>query len=83
MNCGLEQRVGVGAHGIERDVAEVEQAGKADDDVQPEREQDVEDRVVRDAHQVVPMRKREGSERERDETSAEPRQARGRLRVSK
>ena len=30
-----EQRIGVGADGIEGDVAEVEQAGEADDDVQP------------------------------------------------
>ena len=45
-----EQRVDVGADGVERDVAEVEQAGEADDDVQAQREHDVEDREVRDAH---------------------------------
>ncbi len=32
--CGAEQRVGIGADRVEGDVAEVEQAGEADDDVQ-------------------------------------------------
>ena len=36
-----EQRVGIGADGIEGDVAEVEQAGEADDDVQAPAEHDV------------------------------------------
>ena len=45
-----EQRVDVGADGVERDVAEVEQAGEADDDVEAERQQHVEHREVEDAH---------------------------------
>src|SRR5699024_9622074 len=33
-----EQRVRISADGVERDVAEIEQAGEADDDIQPEPE---------------------------------------------
>ena len=42
-----EQRVDIGADRVERDVTEVEQAGEADDDVEAERQEDVEDRGVR------------------------------------
>jgi len=45
-----EQRIGVRAHRVERDVAEVEQAGEANDDVETQRQQDVENREVGDAH---------------------------------
>ena len=45
-----QQRVRVRADRVERDVAQIEQPGKPDDDVQAEREQDVENREVRDAH---------------------------------
>ena len=31
-----EQRVGIGADRVERDITEIEQAGEADDDVQAE-----------------------------------------------
>ena len=44
-----EQAQHVGADRVEGDVAEVEQAGVADHDVQPERQQDVEQRDVDDA----------------------------------
>ena len=33
-----EQRIGIGADRVERDVAEIEQAGEADHDVQPQAE---------------------------------------------
>ena len=38
---GREDRVGIGADGVERDVAEVEQPGEPDHDVQPPAEHDV------------------------------------------
>ena len=61
-----EQRIGVGADGVERDVAEIEQAGEADDDVQAEREQHVEDGVVGDAHPAgADLRQRERQHGER------------------
>mgnify|MGYP006170551827 CR=1 FL=1 len=37
---GRQQRVGIGADRVERDIAEVEQAGEADDDAEAERQQD-------------------------------------------
>ena len=48
-----EQAQHVGADGVEGDVAEVEQAGVADDDVQAERQQHVEQRDVDDPHPGV------------------------------
>ncbi len=45
-----QQRVDVGADRVEGDIAQVEQAGEADHDVQAERQEDVEDREVGDAH---------------------------------
>ena len=39
--CLREQRVGIGADGIEGDVAEIEQAGEADHDVQARAEHHV------------------------------------------
>ena len=36
-----QQRVGVGADGVERDIAEVQQTGETDDDVQPPAEHDI------------------------------------------
>ncbi|MNL37542.1 hypothetical protein D3C87_1596930 [compost metagenome] len=48
-----EQRHQVGAHRVERDVAQVQQAGKADHDVQAQRQHDVEQREVEHAHPVV------------------------------
>ena len=59
-----QERVGVGAEAEERDVAEVEEPGEADDDVQPEREQ----RVDQDEEAVVeevPLAD-EGEERDED-----------------
>jgi len=45
-----EQRVGVRPHRVEGDVAQIEQPGEADDDVQAEREQDVKDGEIGDPH---------------------------------
>ena len=63
---GAEQRVRVGADAVERDVAEVEQAAPADDDVEAEREQHVEDRLERDPLDVAAVGDG-GQERERGE----------------
>ena len=52
---GAEERVGVRADAEEGDVAEVEQAAPADDDVQPEREQHEDDRVERDPADVAAL----------------------------
>src|SRR6185437_2327167 len=41
-----EERIGVRAHRVEGDVAEVEKPREADDDVEPEREEREEDREV-------------------------------------
>ncbi len=49
---GAEERIGIRADAVERDVAEVEQAAPADDDVQPEREQHVERDVERHSAHV-------------------------------
>ena len=57
---GAEQRIGVGADPEERDVAEVEQAAPADDDVEPEREQHEDDRVEGDAADVAAVEARTG-----------------------
>src|SRR6185295_2140223 len=68
--------------GIKRDVAQIEQPGEADDDVESERQQDVEDRVVGDAHPGGPdLREREGQHGQRpgDEHDADP--ARGGMRA--
>ncbi len=48
-----EQREQVGADGVEGHVAQVEQAGVADDDVQPQRQHDVQQREVGNAHPGV------------------------------
>ena len=74
-----EQRVDVGTDRVERDVAEIEQSGEPDDDVEPEGEQHEQDREVRDAH---PRRadsrehERQQDERDADEDDADPRAAR-------
>ena len=67
-----EQRIDVGADRVERDVAEVEQAGVADDDVEPEREHDVEQREVDDAHPACADRRSSanGSSSQRDHAPA-------------
>src|ERR1700674_3265709 len=45
-----EQRVRVGTDRVEGDVAQIQQPSEADDDVQAEGEQDVEDGEIGDAH---------------------------------
>ena len=62
-----EQRIGVGADPEERDVAEVEQAAPADDDVEPEREQHVDRDVERDAPHVAAVGDDRDEAEERDE----------------
>ena len=60
-----QQRIGIGADGVEGDVAEVEQAGKADDDVQAERQEDVENGEIDDAHPGLAAQR--GDEGQRDQ----------------
>ena len=65
-----EHRVAVGAEAEEGRVAEVEQAGEADDDVEPEREQHVDKRVEADAEHVAVVgheRQHRGDDDERQE----------------
>ena len=71
---GGEDRVGVRAEAVEGDVAEVEQAGVAHDDVEAERQQTEEDGVDRDADDVV----RVGHERHERGQADDDRQARPR-----
>jgi hypothetical protein len=66
-----EHRVPVGAEAVEGDVAEVEQAGPADGDVEPQREQHVEERVEADAEDVAVARK-ERKRRRREHEQGEP-----------
>src|SRR5205823_6171099 len=62
-----EQGIGIRAHGVEGDVAEIEQSGEADDDVETEREQHIEDRVVRNPYPGgADLREREGQHRQSD-----------------
>ena len=51
-----EHRERVGADPVEGDIAEVEEPGEADDDVQPQREQHVEQGVEADADDVLVRR---------------------------
>jgi len=67
---GGEQRVEVSAHCEEGDVAQVEQPGVADHDIQPQREHDVEQREGGDAHPGAADRP-VGDERQRDEQERE------------
>ena len=53
----------VGAHGIEGDVAQVEQAGIAHHDVQAQRQQHVEQREVEHAHPEIAGRLRDQRQR--------------------
>ena len=74
-----EQRIDVRADRVERDVAEIEQSGEADDDVEPERQQHEQDREIRDAHPrgADPgEHERQQDERDGDERDADPRAAR-------
>src|SRR3954468_17190982 len=70
-----EQSVHVGAHRVERDGTEIEQSGETNDDVQSEREEDVEDREVRDAHPRgagIGERERKPEQSDANEEDAEP-----------
>src|SRR5690348_2771676 len=79
-----EQRVRIRADRIEGDVAEIQQAGEADDDVEAEREQHIENRVVRDAHPTranLRERERQHGEREGDEYAPQPQRRRARAPI--
>ena len=67
-----EQCPEIGADGVEGDVAEVEQAGEADHDVQAERREGIEDREVEDAHPGLATHA--GNERQRDQGDDDQRQ---------
>ena len=70
-----EQRVDVGADRVERDVAEVEQAGESDHDVQAERQHHVQDGEVGDAHpggSRVGKRKRQEKQRCNNQKNTNP-----------
>jgi hypothetical protein len=66
---GREPCVAVGADPVERDVAEVEEPGEADSDVQPQREQRVDEGDRPDADDVVVRRHRrdEGGDPEEEQ----------------
>jgi hypothetical protein len=77
-----EQRVHVRAHRVERDEAEVEQAGVADHDVQPERQQHVQQRERHDAHPALAeLLHDEGQGRQRDRADDEQGDALGPFHV--
>ena len=67
----VEQRVGVRAHPVEGDVAEIEQPAPADDDVEPEREQHVEDRVERHPAHIAAV-EADGKQRDERDEEGEP-----------
>ena len=48
-----QQRIGVGTHREERDVAQIKQPRVTDHDVQPQRQHDVEQSKIGDAHPAV------------------------------
>ena len=62
-----QQRVGVGADGVEGDVAEVEQAGEADHDVQAPAEHDVDQHGGRDVDHVAVGERQERQDEGEDE----------------
>ena len=48
-----QQRVGIGADRVERDVAEIEQAGEPDDDVEAPAEHDVDQHQDGEVHDAI------------------------------
>src|SRR5439155_1302129 len=72
---GAGDRPRVGAHGEERDVAQVEQAGEPDDDVEAERERDEDAHLGRDLEVVAveePDERHQDEERRPEEAHAQP-----------
>src|SRR5436190_23503310 len=68
-----EQRIHVRADRVERDVAQVEQAREADDDIEPQRKHDVDHREVEDAHpRLSGERGDEGQQRQRERDQRNP-----------
>ena len=55
---GRQQRIGIGADRVERDIAEIEQAGEADDDVQTPAQHHIDQDL--DAVAVDPFERRRG-----------------------
>src|SRR5206468_5473895 len=74
---GREEGVGIRAEAEEGDVAEIEQSRPADDDVQPDREQRVDQRVDADA-EVVAVRGRAAEDGGRSEERRVGKGSRGR-----
>jgi hypothetical protein len=73
-----QQRVNVSAHGIEGDVTEIEQAGKADDDVQAKRQEDIQDGEIQNAHPGLTAHRRdEGQGNQGDGNQVMPKIERG------
>jgi len=72
-----EQRIDVGADGIEGDVAEIEQAGKADHDVEAQRQHDIQQGEIENPQPGVAQSgaddKRQRDQGQRDEAQTEPR----------
>ena len=63
-----QQRPSVGADSVERDVAKIEQAGQADDDVEAKRQEDVEDGEIENTHPGLPAHR--GDEGQGDQESS-------------
>ena len=75
---GAEDAVGIGADREKRRIAEVEEAGEADDDVEAERQRREGERIGdRIDVRVVPVHEREQQRRRRDAEDAETRAAAG------
>ena len=60
-----DQRIGIGAHGVEGDVAKIKKSGETDDDVQAESEHGVSENKNGEIEQIPVAVKHDGH-RERD-----------------
>jgi hypothetical protein len=70
-----QQRIQIRSHRIEGDVAEIEQAREADDDIEPEGEHDIQQRKVQHPHPRLPREReyeRQHGERHRDQNKPDP-----------
>ena len=76
---GAEQRIGIGADRVEGDVAEVEQAGEADDDVQPPGQhhvdQDLDAEIVDPLQRALQADQQNDDDRDRGTAPSRPRSA--------
>ncbi len=73
-----EQRIDIGADGVESDVAEIEQAGEANDDVEAECQENVKNCEIEDAHPRLPAQR--GNEGQRDQRRSDQQDADRRTR---